>query len=155
MLHYNLSAFSDVYEFLAILARKIGRLKRGGEPDLNAAAKFVLYDWNSYAFWFPMHFCEYTSLLGFLVRFDILFDHLHSSGKIRFYVTPPELHPSVAQGETRVISQLGSEFNLDQVYSRDSNLLTGFILVDFIKHPLLLEFRLKLFSSAISHFSSP
>lgn len=46
MLHYNIPDFNTCEEFLALLARKIGRLKKGGRPDINAAAKKVLNDWN-------------------------------------------------------------------------------------------------------------
>ncbi len=46
MLHYNIPDFSDVHEFLAMLAKRFGRLKKGGIPDSNKAAKTVLQDWN-------------------------------------------------------------------------------------------------------------
>ena len=32
-------------DFLTQLARNSGKLLRGGEPDLNTAARMVLYDW--------------------------------------------------------------------------------------------------------------
>jgi nuclear GTP-binding protein len=41
MLHFNIPEFNDCDEFLALLARKIGRIKKGGRPDMNAAAKHV------------------------------------------------------------------------------------------------------------------
>nr|CAD2173886.1 unnamed protein product [Meloidogyne enterolobii] len=47
MLHYNLPEFDDCDSFLALLAKRSGRMKKGGRPDLNAAAKQVLNDWNS------------------------------------------------------------------------------------------------------------
>lgn len=47
MLHYIIPEFSDCDQFLALVARKLGRMKKGGRPDLNAAAKHVLNDWNS------------------------------------------------------------------------------------------------------------
>uniref|UniRef100_A0A8R1IZI5 Uncharacterized protein n=1 Tax=Caenorhabditis japonica TaxID=281687 RepID=A0A8R1IZI5_CAEJA len=46
MLHYNLADFNSVDQFLAQLARRIGKLRRGARPDMNAAAKRVLNDWN-------------------------------------------------------------------------------------------------------------
>lgn len=45
---YNLpteTTFSDGEEFLGILARKMGKLLRGGEPDVETAARIVLFDW--------------------------------------------------------------------------------------------------------------
>uniref|UniRef100_A0A914XAX7 Guanine nucleotide-binding protein-like 3 homolog n=1 Tax=Plectus sambesii TaxID=2011161 RepID=A0A914XAX7_9BILA len=46
MLQYNIGEFNDCQEFLALVARKLGRLRKGARPDLNAAAKQVLNDWN-------------------------------------------------------------------------------------------------------------
>ena len=42
---YKLKAWEDATDFLTQLARASGKLGRGGEPDLNTAAKMVLYDW--------------------------------------------------------------------------------------------------------------
>jgi nuclear GTP-binding protein len=42
---YKISSWSDHEDFLAQLARGTGKLLRGGDPDLNTAARIVLYDW--------------------------------------------------------------------------------------------------------------
>lgn len=47
ILHYEIPDFDSCDEFLALIARKIGRMRKGGRPDLPAAAKKVLHDWNS------------------------------------------------------------------------------------------------------------
>ncbi|KAM3719635.1 Guanine nucleotide-binding protein-like [Dirofilaria immitis] len=47
ILHYEIPEFETCDEFLTYIARKGGRLKKGGRPDLNAAARKVLIDWNS------------------------------------------------------------------------------------------------------------
>merc|ERR1712168_1206941 len=47
MMHYGVSTFSDTAEFLAKLAIHMGKLKKGGVPDRNLAARLVLTDWNS------------------------------------------------------------------------------------------------------------
>ncbi|KAL3125170.1 hypothetical protein niasHT_008520 [Heterodera trifolii] len=47
MLHYGIAEFGDCDQFLAHLSRRFGRLKKGGRPDHNAAARQVLTDWNS------------------------------------------------------------------------------------------------------------
>jgi len=39
--------YSDATEFLTLLARKHGKLGKGGKPRLNMAAKSILNDWNS------------------------------------------------------------------------------------------------------------
>jgi len=41
---YDISAYADATEFLETLARKGGRLLRGGEADLDGVAKMVLND---------------------------------------------------------------------------------------------------------------
>ncbi len=38
--------FRDTNEFLLHLARQRGKLKRGGIPDIDLAAKIVLQEWN-------------------------------------------------------------------------------------------------------------
>ncbi|KAK5974433.1 Ferrous iron transporter B, partial [Trichostrongylus colubriformis] len=39
MLHYSIPEFNSTEQFLALVARKLGRLKKGARPDTNAAAK--------------------------------------------------------------------------------------------------------------------
>ncbi|XP_026880541.2 guanine nucleotide-binding protein-like 3-like protein [Electrophorus electricus] len=45
MEHYGVPDFHTALEFLALLARRQGKLKKGGLPDGNKAAKSVLMDW--------------------------------------------------------------------------------------------------------------
>jgi nuclear GTP-binding protein len=45
ILHYNIPDYKDTNEFLALLARRTGRLKKGGIPDVNKAAITVVQDW--------------------------------------------------------------------------------------------------------------
>ncbi|XP_064415272.1 guanine nucleotide-binding protein-like 3-like protein isoform X3 [Latimeria chalumnae] len=47
MKHYNVTDFKNTLEFLALLARHQGKLKKGGVPDHEKAAKTVLADWTS------------------------------------------------------------------------------------------------------------
>ncbi|KAG1675249.1 hypothetical protein FOA52_016280 [Chlamydomonas sp. UWO 241] len=42
---YKLKTWTDVEDFLTQIARGSGKLLKGGEPDLNTAARMVLYDW--------------------------------------------------------------------------------------------------------------
>jgi nuclear GTP-binding protein len=41
---YDMQGYADATEFLSVLARKGGRLLRGGEPDLDGVAKMVISD---------------------------------------------------------------------------------------------------------------
>ncbi len=43
---YNISQFNSVQEFLGLLAKATGKLKKGGVPDMDAAARTLLGDWN-------------------------------------------------------------------------------------------------------------
>ncbi|KAG8447830.1 hypothetical protein GDO86_015076, partial [Hymenochirus boettgeri] len=45
--HYKVANFRDTLEFLAMLAKRQGKLKKGGTPDHEKAAKSVLTDWVS------------------------------------------------------------------------------------------------------------
>ena len=45
---YDLPSFSDPLEFLSLLARKTGKLSKGGTANVHAAARSVLHDWNTY-----------------------------------------------------------------------------------------------------------
>jgi len=47
MLQYGIAEFADTSDFLALIARKLGRLRKGGVPDMTAAARRVLHDWNA------------------------------------------------------------------------------------------------------------
>ena len=42
---YKVNSWDGPVDFLTQLARNSGKLLRGGEPDLNTAARMVLYDW--------------------------------------------------------------------------------------------------------------
>jgi len=46
MLQYGISNYEDTNEFLSLVARSMGRLKKGGIPDQMVAARIVLNDWN-------------------------------------------------------------------------------------------------------------
>ena len=50
MLHYCIPDYGTPAEFLSLLARRLGRLKKGGVPDTNRAGRTVLQDWNRYVY---------------------------------------------------------------------------------------------------------
>jgi nuclear GTP-binding protein len=39
------TTWSTTEEFLSILARRLGKLSKGGEPNIQITARTVLYDW--------------------------------------------------------------------------------------------------------------
>ncbi|KAK2188704.1 hypothetical protein NP493_124g01011 [Ridgeia piscesae] len=91
MLHYNIANYSDVNEFLALLARRQGRLKKHGVPDVNRAAKMMLQDWNL--------------------------------GRITFYTEPPEEHTACSHLSAEIVTQLGKEFNIDDLLKDEQDTL--------------------------------
>merc|ERR1712045_1096852 len=44
--NYKIKSWKDNIDFLEQLAKKSGRLLKGGEPDINAVSKIVLNDFN-------------------------------------------------------------------------------------------------------------
>ncbi|PKI82940.1 GTPase required for pre-60S ribosomal subunit nuclear export and maturation [Malassezia vespertilionis] len=42
---YHLDAWHDAEDFLSQLSQRMGKLRKGGEPDLDVSAKMVLNDW--------------------------------------------------------------------------------------------------------------
>ena len=46
MMKYNIGNYEDTNGFLSLLAVRYGKLKKGGKPNVTAAAKSVLKDWN-------------------------------------------------------------------------------------------------------------
>lgn len=42
MLHYTIGQFNSCEQFLALLAKRFGRIKKGGRPDSTAAARQVI-----------------------------------------------------------------------------------------------------------------
>lgn len=49
MQHFSVPDFQNTTEFLAYLAKRQGKLKKGGMPDHEKAAKAVLNDWTRWA----------------------------------------------------------------------------------------------------------
>lgn len=43
--YYKVPDFHTTLEFLSLLARRQGKLRKGGLPDTDKAAKSVLMDW--------------------------------------------------------------------------------------------------------------
>jgi len=43
---YCVADYSNTMEFLSMFAKRLGKLKKGGVPDILAAAKIILQDWN-------------------------------------------------------------------------------------------------------------
>nr|XP_014354509.1 PREDICTED: guanine nucleotide-binding protein-like 3 isoform X2 [Latimeria chalumnae] len=58
MLQYNIPDFKNPLEFLTLLAQKRGMLKKGGVPDMEKAARMLLYDWTGAKISYHSHLPE-------------------------------------------------------------------------------------------------
>ena len=61
--YYCIPEYDDVQEFLSHLAKKMSKLKKGGIPDIDAAAKSVLRDWNMLVSVYNTNCCSRLSLM--------------------------------------------------------------------------------------------
>lgn len=105
MLHYRLSEFNGTQEFLARLCNRMGKLKKGGVPDYETAARAVLHDWNigniKYYTSPPVVEAQSASLLTSLApEFDIE-SLMDTEGSVMSEL--PQLRPS----ETMVVQSAG------------------------------------------------
>merc|ERR1712233_41827 len=99
MLQYGIGTFSDASEFLAKLAISLGKLRKGGVPDRETAARIVLGDWNTGKIKYCTHPPETSQSSGstseivseFAKEFSL--DEL-KHGEIRDMDTLPSVRPS-------------------------------------------------------------
>ncbi|XP_068104466.1 guanine nucleotide-binding protein-like 3-like protein [Hyperolius riggenbachi] len=123
--HYKVTEFRDTLEFLAMLAKRQGKLKKGGMPDHEKAAKSVLTDWVSGKISYfthppethtlPTHIsAEIVTEMGKAFDFEALeMDNSESLSKIQ----------SAPQGIAMEASHptTGAEQEVDDVELEDSN----------------------------------
>lgn len=98
MLQYGVGNFTDTAEFLAKLAMQLGKLKKGGVPDRDLAARIVLGDWNSGKIKYCTHPPEVEETKGtseIVAEFaaDFSLEEL-KHGEIRDMDTLPSIRPS-------------------------------------------------------------
>ncbi|KAL9239094.1 hypothetical protein vseg_013446 [Gypsophila vaccaria] len=97
---FKIASFDNVDDFLYKVATARGKLKKGGIVDVEAAAKIVLHDWNE--------------------------------GKIPFYTMPPTRNQGEVpeSEEAKIVTALGKEFNVDEVYGTESSFIGSLKSVD-------------------------
>lgn len=59
---YLLANYNSSTEFLSCLAKRYGKFKKGGIPDITAAAKILVNDWNRSVFFISGH--VYEKIIG-------------------------------------------------------------------------------------------
>ncbi|KAL6527743.1 Guanine nucleotide-binding protein-like nsn1 [Orobanche minor] len=101
---YKVPSFDSVDDFLQKVATVRGKLKKGGIVDVASAARTVLHDWNE-----GVEPC-----------------------KILYYTMPPKRNVE-EPSEAKIVSQLGKEFDADEVYGGESSFIGSLKSVnDFI-----------------------
>ncbi|KAK9726485.1 hypothetical protein RND81_05G218500 [Saponaria officinalis] len=97
---YKVPSFDTVDDFLQKVATVRGKLKKGGLLDIEAVARIVLRDWNE--------------------------------GKIPFYTMPPTRNQGEVpeSEEAKIVSALGKEFNVDEIYGTESSYIGSLKSVD-------------------------
>jgi len=124
MLHYGVATFSDTAEFLAKLAISSGKLKKGGVPDRNLAARIVLQDWNSgkikYFTHPPETRSESTSQIVQEFSKDFSLDDLETVERMEISNLPNVRPSEIVQIENGEIVAKAEE-QLDQMDIEDEN----------------------------------
>lgn len=101
MLQYGLSDFESTQEFLCILAKRTGQLRKGALPDVLAAAKKILHDWNSYVY--SCYVIDNNTAIPFVVF----------RGKIKYFTCPPETFSPTTHLGASIVADMAKEFSLD------------------------------------------
>jgi hypothetical protein len=105
MLQYGLSNFETTQEFLCILAKRTGQLRKGAVPDVLGAAKKILHEWNTYAFdsfFCLFQLCSNDSGCSIICR-----------GKIKYFTCPPETFSPTTHLAATIVADMAKEFSLD------------------------------------------
>lgn len=128
---YKVPTFDSVDDFLQKVATVRGRLKKGGIVDVDAAARIVLHDWNEGMYeycqvsfetiWTSNIWAHFTLIdeSTVLLQSDVPW---HIPGKIPYYTLPPTRNEG-EHSEATIVSELGKEFNIDEVYGSESSII--------------------------------
>jgi nuclear GTP-binding protein len=115
---YQIPVYRSADEFLAFVAHKIGKLKKGGIPDYHAAAVSVLRDWQV---------CVVVLVVDFLKKKKKKkkkkpkTKNKLQSGKIKFYTMPPERNSAIVSSE--IVTQWAKEFDLDAIVAKEESIV--------------------------------
>jgi len=129
MLQYGVGSFDDTAEFLAKLAIQMGKLKKGGVPDRNMAARIVLGDWNTGKIKYFTHPPEARGNISseIVQEFskDFSLEDLEAVEKMDI-ATLPMVRPSeIVQIEAGEVCEKADEmeFDVEDIVENDENIL--------------------------------
>ncbi|KEP64879.1 UNVERIFIED_CONTAM: GNL3L/Grn1 GTPase [Hammondia hammondi] len=121
---YRLEGFSSPQEMLALLAHRRGKLKKGGIPDIDAAAKIFLQDWQSGVipyYTMPPEDSEHTATSDMKSEKVAFWKSPEASGETgeTRNVSPAEVYASVLASQCRAIETGEEEAMVDSSNGKD------------------------------------
>lgn len=106
-----------------MLARRQGKLRKGGLPDTDKAAKSVLLDWTGWVK--PTSLCtdHRKSISIFSI---VLTSHfLLPRGRISYFTHPPETHTLPTHVSAEIVTEMGKAFDWDELEKGNQEVLAG------------------------------
>ncbi|KAF5291181.1 hypothetical protein FQA39_LY14423 [Lamprigera yunnana] len=88
---YDITEYHSPEEFYSLKAKRTGRFKKGGIPNVEAAARDLVADWNQ--------------------------------GKIKYYTVPPEDSEAEIHISSKIITEAGKEFDIENFESMETEVL--------------------------------
>lgn len=107
---YSIPRFqqNDTLGFLSLIARSQGKLKRGGIPNIEAAAKGILHDWNAGKI---KYYCKPPTLS-------------------KNNISSEAIRREEESGDTKILSTFGNQINFDNLTDSDIRVLDALSVLD-------------------------
>jgi nuclear GTP-binding protein len=111
---YSIPRFpaGDCLSFLSLIARSTGKLKRGGIPNLDAAAKGILHDWNNGKI---KYYCKPPALPSKAA-------------------TVEKIRREEASGDTKILTSFSTQINFDDLGEDDIKVLDELSVLDGVSY---------------------
>lgn len=111
---YSIPKFqqNDCLSFLSLVARSTGKLKKGGIPNIDAAAKSILHDWNNGKI---KYYCKPPTM-------------------INTKITPEIIRREEESGDTKILTTFGNQINFDNLNENDIKVLDELSVLDNISY---------------------
>ncbi|KAG7999343.1 Red-sensitive opsin [Nibea albiflora] len=112
MEHYGVPDFHTALEFLSLLARRQGKLRKGGLPDTDKAAKSVLMDWTG---WVTFKISEVLQITINQFGCSVISACFLFRGRISYFTHPPETHTLPTHVSAEIVTEMGKAFDWDEL----------------------------------------
>lgn len=115
MVLYNLPEYDTPDEFFLSLSEATGKVKKGGLPDIEKAARQLLEDWNRWE-----NLCQWSSN----ILHCFLIFCFQCRGKIKYYTQPPEEESTEISAS--IVTEAAAEFDIDSFQEMEAENLQQF-----------------------------